>query len=191
MSEIPVIASIVEGFGEVDAIPVLVRRVAFEVFGCSGVEISKPHRVPRNQMVGPTMCRAVAMQSARVQHRGGVLVIADSDDDEPTKLASRIEEAAERKPGVVVSIAVREYEAWFLAAIESLRGHRSMRDDASFDGDPEAPRDAKSRLESQMTEKYRETRHQVAFSSQLDIIRARRCPSFDRFVEQVGGLLGG
>ncbi len=40
--------------------------------------------------------------------------------------------------------------AWFLGGIESLRPHRSVRDDARFDSDPEAPRDAKGRLRQLM-----------------------------------------
>ena len=31
---------------------------------------------------------------------------------------------------MVVAVAVREYEAWFLAAIESLRGHGGVSGDA-------------------------------------------------------------
>ncbi|NJP34111.1 DUF4276 family protein [Micromonospora thermarum] len=188
MSAPPTIASIVEGYGEVSALPVLVRRIALEVFGCATVELSKPHRVPRNQMVGPTMCRAVEMQTARIANEGGVLVVADADDDDPSELATQIEDAAKRE-GVLVAIAVREYEAWFLAAIESLRTHRSVRDDAHFEGDPELPRGAKSRLESQMVEKYRETIHQPAFSAMLSIEQAQRCLSFDKLVRQIGRLL--
>ncbi|WP_327038984.1 DUF4276 family protein [Micromonospora maris] len=139
-------------------------------------------------MIGPTMYRAVEMQRARIMDKGGVLVVADADDDDPSELATKIEVAANRE-GISVAIAVREYEAWFLASIESLRTHRSVHDDARFEGDPELPRDAKSRLEAQMVEKYRETIHQPAFSAIMNIDQARKCASFERLVAQVGRLL--
>ena len=66
MTELPVIASVVEGYGEVAALPLLVRRVALEVFNVAALEISKPHRVPRNQMTSQILQRAVETQEARV-----------------------------------------------------------------------------------------------------------------------------
>ncbi|WP_435586520.1 DUF4276 family protein [Micromonospora aurantiaca (nom. illeg.)] len=184
-----VVASIVEGYGEVEALPILIRRVAGEVFGDYGVEVSKPHRISRGQMVGPTVRRAVEMQSARIAESGGVLVVADSDDDDPVLLTARIADASSNERAFV-AVAVREYEAWFLAALDSLRNHRSVHGQASFEGDPEVPRGAKERLESQMVEKYRETIHQSAFSAIMSLDDARRCPSFENFVTQVGRILG-
>lgn len=90
MTESVTIASVVEGHGDVAALPILVRRVANECYDCYDVLIPKPHRVPRNQMVkGDFLRRAVAMQSVRVAQRGGVLVVADADDDCPVELAPR------------------------------------------------------------------------------------------------------
>src|SRR2546426_7135782 len=43
-----------------------------------------------------------------------------------------------------VVLAHREYEAWFLASLESLRGRRGIRGDAEAHPDPEEPRDRKS-----------------------------------------------
>ena len=83
---------------------------------------------------------------------------------------------------MVVAVAVREYEAWFLAAIESLRGHGGVSGDAVFDGEPEHPRDAKGVLAARMTESYRETLHQARFSAVMDLAQARgRSPSFAAF----------
>lgn len=188
MTSMPVIASVVEGYGEVSALPLLVRRVAFEVYDIAALEISKPHRVPRNQMTSQTLRHAVEMQSARVSGGGGVLVLADSDDDEPSELEARLrKEAGAGKVGIC--IAVREFEAWFLASIRALREHRSVRDDAIYIGDPEKRRDAKGELSSLMVEKYRETIHQPAFSALIDIPSSRECPSFAAFVATVGSLL--
>lgn len=94
MSAPLVIASIVEGYGEVAALPLLVRKVALEVYGIAAVEIAKPHRVPRNQMQSQVLCRAAEMQRARIVNGGGVLVLADSDDDDPDDLALSLAKAA-------------------------------------------------------------------------------------------------
>ena len=57
-------------------------------------------------------------------------MLLDSDSDCPAELGPTIHGwAVEAEGGVPcgVVLAHREYEAWFLAAIESLRGHRSVR----------------------------------------------------------------
>ncbi|WP_448058515.1 hypothetical protein [Cellulomonas hominis] len=87
-------------------------------------------------------------------------------------------------------MAVREFEAWFLAGAESLRPHRSVRDDAAYDGDCERRRDCKSQIELLMSETYDPIRHQVAFSALLDLASASaKSESFARFVIAVGQVI--
>lgn len=193
MSNRTVIASVVEGHGERSALPAIVRRIAGEVFGRYDIETPSPHRIKRNQMtvggvVGQVLSNAVRVQAARVEQVGGVLVVADADDDCAVELAQTL--AASAGPvKVEIAIAVREFEAWYLASIESLRKHRSVRDDATYDGDPEGPRDAKGALAVRMTEPYRETLHQVAFAAMLDPSLAARSRSFTHLVTCIGRLL--
>jgi len=141
--------------------------------------------------------RAVQLQGTRVGQHGGVLVLLDADDDDPDELAHRLDDdIAAHASGKIagrarVTVAVREFEAWFLGGIESLRSHRSVDNDASYDGNPEEPRDAKGRLSDRMMEPYQETIHQVAFSALVDLEDvAQRCPSFIRFQEAVIELAG-
>lgn len=95
------------------------------------------------------------------------------------------------KPSVIeVAIAVREFEAWFLAGVAGLRSHRSVRDDAAYDGDPEAPRDAKGVLSGIMSEPYRAALHQPSFAAIMDLHQAERVRSFARLVSCVSRLLG-
>lgn len=188
----PVVASIVEGHGEVEAVPELLRRIARELLGLE-IECLRPHRVPRPKIPRPLeLGRAVRLQGARVGGGpGGVLVLLDADDDDPARLRQEVQSIADDEaPGVaVVVVAVREFEAWFLAAAESLRPHRSVRGDAAFAGDPESPRDAKGELQRLMTEAYGEVRHQVAFCALLDLDAAReRSPSFAELVEAVSHM---
>ena len=75
-----------------------------------------------------------------------------------------------------VVIAHREYEAWFLAAIESLRGHRNVRSDAEAHANPENPRAAKKRFELPLrtSTSYIETTDQPVFSAKLSLSVAYR-----------------
>ena len=184
----PVIASVVEGHGEVLALPGLIRRLA-QRRGIWHVECPTPFRQPRTSLADlDQLTKAVRFAGARVTGAGGVLVVLDADDDCPVALRSKLDAVQERSD-VPVSIVVanREYEAWFLAAAESLSGVTAPAGVA----DPEGPRDAKGRLEHLMTEKYRETRHQPAFSNQLDLdLAERRGRSFRRLVHAVDVLLG-
>lgn len=189
-----VIASVVEGHGEVTGLPVLLRRIASERHGVH-VDVPKPHRVPRANMVRRVdeLQKAVRLQANRVRGVGAVIVLADSDDDEPEELRARLQatvDDANTSAPAVVCVAVREYEAWFLAGIESLRSHPSVRDDATYEGDCEAPRNPKQRLETLMTESYGSVRHQVAFNAQLDLDEvASRSASFRQFLDSVAVMV--
>lgn len=179
------VALVVEGHGEVQAAPVLVRRIC-EDHGLFDVVVAgPPHRLARPSMVREQVASAVRMQRLRAGEDGVVVVLYDADDDDVSVTRRRTLDLLEPH-GVVVAIAVREYEAWFLAAMESLRGHQDVRGDASFEGDPEAPRNAKKRLEEQMTDSYSETRHQARFSAVMSLDAARRrSPSFARFEQEL------
>ncbi|MBO3723855.1 DUF4276 family protein [Actinomyces bowdenii] len=181
-----IVGSVVEGHGEVMALPELLRRIAYEA-SIFDIEVRQPHRVGRDHMKSAKVRDAVRMLWKRIEQGGGagiVVVLYDSDDDDPEECVEATRTALEGHEAVV-AVAVREYEAWFLAGIESLRGHRAIKDDAVYDKDPEVKRGAKEALEKQMVEKYVETRHQVAFSAELDLdTAAKRSPSFARFREQ-------
>lgn len=185
---------VVEGDGDVRAVRILLRRVCGEVYSRWDVEIRQPWRLPRSQMTIHTEIGRVYRALARglAAGGGGVIMVLDQDDD--TDISRLVDEVSAPMAGMAdlrVVVACREYEAWFLGGIESLRIHPSVRDDARFDSDPEAPRDAKGRLRQLMHESYRETRHQPAFSELLAIdATRRRCPSFDHLVRAVGQLIG-
>lgn len=138
-------------------------------------------------MQGPGVAAAVRVQQAGVGPEGFVVVLYDSDDDVPDRAEDATREALDAAGATaVVAVAVREYEAWLLAGVESLRSHPSVLEDAAFAGDPESPRDAKGRLRDLMTEPYKETLHQARLTAILDLDRAiSRSPSLRRFTERV------
>jgi hypothetical protein len=88
-------------------------------------------------------------------------------------------------------MANREYEAWLLAGVESLRGVAGIRGDAGPHPDPEAPRDAKGELEQRMSigASYSPTVDQAALTAHLDLQNAyQRCRSFRKLVSAFGAL---
>ena len=72
------IASVVEGHGEVEALPVLIRRICEEQ-GEYGHEVGKPHRIHRPEMHTPKVLAAVRIQRARVGKNGIVVVLYDAE----------------------------------------------------------------------------------------------------------------
>ncbi|MCB0927923.1 MAG: DUF4276 family protein [Mycobacterium sp.] len=143
-SACPVIAPIIEGKGEQDAIGVLIRKIA-EAKGFS-VQVAQPFRVDSAKMRRPDeLQRAVRMQSARVDGRGGVLIVRDGDDKDVTcvvELADELATAASSAGAKTqVVVAAPEYEAWILASIETVGRHRLITDSTPI-LDPEARRGA-------------------------------------------------
>jgi len=186
---------IVEGYGEVEAVPVLLRRILHEM-EVHDIDISRPFRVKRSRIVREGEIERAVQQAVRDRADvGGVLVILDSDDDCPAKLGPQLQErcqsACPSVPAAVV-LAHREFESWFLGAKESLRGHRGIRSDAIAPVNPEAIRDAKGHLTKNMESmtRYLEVDDQPAFAGEMDLSLARnRCPSFDKLVRAVHSLV--
>ena len=190
------IQPVVEGHGDVEAFPVLLRRFT-AVAESWDVGIGTPIRQTRGLLVNQeSLVRAVRIAIRQPACRA-ILVLLDGDDDCPAELGSRIKGWAEMEAGgrpCEVVIAHREYEAWFLAAIESLRGQRGIREDASVHAAPEQPRDAKGRLEERMIEgrSYLETTDQPALSELFSLGHAhQRSRSFRKLTKSFAILLRG
>ena len=67
-----------------------------------------------------------------------------------------------------------EYESWFIAAVDSLRGARSISTEADVPTDPVSFRGAKEWLRSRMSGPYSPTANQPAFTARFDMTLARR-----------------
>src|SRR4029077_15526776 len=84
-----------------------------------------------------------------------------------------------------------EYEAWFIAALESLRGIRGVRLDATSHATPEALRDCTSALEDRMEVGafYSPRVDQAALTSHVDLRQTHKsCRSFQRMTRAFGNL---
>lgn len=188
---------IVEGHGEVAAVPILLRRIAAELLERQDVEVLRPHRLQRGRIVAAAQDLQKALQLARLKvagaDKGIVLVLLDADDDCPADLAPALLKKI-RQPGFEASVVVakREFEAWFLAAARSLRGHPRVLDMAEAPDGPESIRGAKEYLKSKILNEpvYSETVDQPSLVACLDLSEARASPSFDKLCRDMARLLG-
>lgn len=197
-ADLVTIASVVEGHGEVQALPVLLRRIANEL-GVYNINVCAPNRVPRSRLGTEAGIVAAVQQAAyRVSGRGGVLVLFDADDDCPKDLVQKLltpaRKAREDKT-VALVVANREFEAWFLAAADSLAGHSGLPEGFNWTDDPEDKRDAKSAISHAIKgatgHPYSETVDQACLAAQFDMTAARqRSRSFDKLWREVAVLCG-
>ena len=189
------IGCIVEGHSEVEAVPLLIRRVAANLYPELAVTIPRPIRVSRDKILEVGQLEKwIEVTSVRIGGQGAIFVILDSDDDCPAELGPALFERALQVSSnlpIAVVIANREFEAWFLAAAESLRGQRGLKNDIYPPSDPEAIRGAKEWLSNQMegSRKYRETQDQPALTARFDIEQARQADSFDKCYRDIVRLL--
>jgi hypothetical protein len=192
----PVVATVVEGEGEVTAVPVVLRRLAQETLGHWTARFPQPHRYNRNVLVAPGgIERIVGLVAVRTPDADAILVLLDADDDCPATLApSLLARARAARPDrhLAVVLANREFEAWFLAAAPSLAGIRGLAPDLKAHPDPENPRGCKEWLTHQRIDgqRYRPAADQSALAAAFDLTLARQnSPSFDKFCRDLERLL--
>lgn len=190
------IACIVEGDGEDEALPVLVRRLVTEVDPTLYVRVSLPVSWSRGRLVKQQLlASAVSLAAQRATASSAILIVLDADDDCPKDLGADMlawAQSAWSDVPIGVVIANREYEAWFLAAAESLRGHRGLRDDLTAPVDCDSIRDAKGWLKARAAgrERYDPIDHQASFSAQVDLEMARQnSRSFRNWTKRSAGSL--
>lgn len=190
------IGCIVEGESEVATVPLLIRRIAANLYPELSIVVPPPIRRPRNKVVKENeLERAVEFVARQIGGQGAIFIILDSDEDCPAELGPallrRASQARSDLP-IAVVIAKNEFEAWFLAAAESLRGRRGLKNDIHTPSDPEDVRDAKGWLHRRMenNESYSETTDQPALAALFDIEQARQADSFDKCYRDIVRLLG-
>lgn len=189
------IASVVEGEGEVTALPRLLYKLAAEL-GVVHLRTPVPFRRNRGSLVAPGgIERAVASVALRITGAGGVLVLLDADDDCPADLGPvLLARAKSARPDVHVSVvlAMREFEAWFLAAAPSFAGALGVPEDLASPPQPEEVRGAKEWLTGHRSigRPYKPTVDQAQLVSAFDVKLAREhSPSFDKLYREIMALL--
>lgn len=186
------IVPIVEGHGEQDAIPLLLRRIAGNVNPQALVKVGQAIRVHKHQFVNndDKLRRYVSLARLKAGDGGAIIIILDADDDcaankGPTLLAKAQAYATDRD--LFVAFAIREYETWLLASLVSLRGQYGIPQNVDELADVETIDNPKSRLDRIMGGRfYRETIHQAALTAKIDIqLTARNSQSFSRLYNHV------
>ncbi|MEI8309684.1 MAG: DUF4276 family protein [Verrucomicrobiota bacterium] len=192
------IKTIVEGHGEVEALPVLLRRIAGECFDIWDVPLLHPGRYPAGRLLrkdqdgnwvpGPDFPKAG--QHARNEGATCILTLLDLDDDCPKEvydaLIPVLADATAMAPSCLV-FAKCEYEAWFLASAETLEDNV-----LPYPDDPEGVRGAKWALEShlQLEFPYDERTDQPRYSSRMKLTAVyERSRSFRKLIKDYRRLL--
>jgi hypothetical protein len=196
VSEIRV-AAIVGGRGEKEAIPVLFRRIAGTLDPSLIVNVKPVLPVPESLMAkAGELEKSIEFAARSVGRHGGIFILLDCDwlgvcprNDAPVWL----NRARLARPDMEMSLvfANKEYESWFIAAAESLRGRRGLAADLTSDPDPERIRGAKEWLSDRMPRDrpYNPTIDQPALTSVFDMQTARRADSFDKCYREIVRLL--
>jgi hypothetical protein len=190
MSNTTVVA-IVEGDGEVAALPVLLRRIGQWQTPETFVQISPPIRVHRDRFLNKPeeFNRHLQLASKKCGAGGWILILLDADDDCPKALGQRILAQAQGcipHRDISVVLANREFEAWFIAAAQSLHGKRGFSFDPAEAVDAEQPRDAKGWIKKRMTGgAYGASTDQPAFAASMDLQQAHaRSRSFRKLCSE-------
>ena len=189
------IQCIVEGDGEVAAIPILLARLMRQFCPDRLPVTPRPIRRPRNSIVKARQLEEwVEIAARRVEHRGGVLVLLDADQDLPCTLAPALltrARAASRECPVSVVLANRNYEAWLIASAASLAGNSGFPLTVPPHPNCEEIRGGKAWLTGWWAgaDYYSPTQHQADLTRLIDIPLARQnSPSFDKLCRDVERL---
>jgi hypothetical protein len=203
----------VEGEGEAEALPKLVKRLLTEQNAWDAVfldentfRVGQVNKLLKNKY---QEWKRKLQASLKRRNVGGVLLVLDGDvkvggeafcaANVARSLAS---EAASTGGGVKFSVAVvfarQEYESWLIAGIQSLAGKQLpdgrviAKDAKAPEGDlEESPRDAKGWFSGVIKGGYKPTRDQAVLTQLVDLqaIRSRNLKSFRRLESAIAGLV--
>ena len=180
----------VEGRGEVQAVPSLCLRIRDYLQAWTWLVDQEPVRQPRSMLVDERprspnrpprtegLTRAVELAVRRPAD--AVLVLCDADDDCPAAWGPEAKKLVSRRVAGAAVMAVREFEAWLLAShlgAGVLEGRKI-----------EAIRDAKGRL-GKLVGGYTPTVHQRKLTERMDLGVVRLySDSFDKLVRSLAEL---
>ena len=199
--------SIVEGHGDVRAVPILLRGwlrlegligeffvpdLAINAKGCGNLKAAHDPRAHRGieHYVG----------SALRARPDAILAVLDADDEclkrtADNKLGPELLARARAVAGTVpvgVVIANREFEAWFLADLPALRQGGAVPADAALDSSvgPEERAGCKAAVGRLLGEPYEPTVHQAELARALAFSAEARTlsPSYDKLVRELERL---
>jgi len=190
----PCIVPIVEGHGEKEAVPLLLRRILTfqEVWHWTVARPIQVGNLNKLKMKLPSFIK----YALKYKDCAGILILLDLDDECPAvenkNLSKQINNLYLNCPAPVV-FAHREYEAWFLASIEAIARDKNniFPQTLVYEKDVESKRGVKEWLSSQLPPgfSYKPTIDQARFTNLIDIhVAQQKSRSFRRLchaVEQI------
>ena len=194
----PSIASIVEGDGDVAAVPGLLRRILGKRFGRYDIQASKAK--PANGKPNLLKKFEQFLRYAIIDSCDAILVIVDADEQCPVEQAGKLAaRAAALNLAVPVAIvyAKSEYETWFISNLTDCTGE-TIRDRLGISDTEHAPdnvediRGAKGWLNERMPgdRAYKETEDQGPLTYHIDLdLTHGKSRSFRRLCDAVGELV--
>ena len=136
------IIPVVEGAGDVTALPGLLGRILLERYNRPDVMVAqgRTNVVTANGRTNLENKLERFLQHAQNKPEcDAILVLLDADDDCPVNLAQgllkRCEQLGLTSP-VEIVCAHREYESWFLASLDTIKGQRGISDTAALSQAP-------------------------------------------------------
>lgn len=197
MASVKRLVCIVEGDGEVEALPVLCNRIARELLSVRHWYVDEqPIRLPRSRIVDQSaesprrsanmheMKRVLGLAATR--RPDAILVCCDADDDCPAAWSQSMPTEArvrQIKLPVASVMACREFESWLLwgVGVKERRRVRAQHPDRT-------PRDAKKALR-ELFGSYKPTLDQKRLTRQIHLPSAwAGSDSFAKLVRSIGGL---
>jgi hypothetical protein len=187
---------VVEGQGDVAALPILIERLARAINNEIVVTVRQPVRMKRDRFISDEreFERRVILASRSAGGRNPLLIVLDSEGGCPAEMGPRLlGKARAICPGRPVGcvVAHQEYETWFMAAPEAIRDQFELAKTPIAPQDPESRRGAKEWIKQHLPrgKTYSETTHQHELTKRIDLKKARAIPSFDKLYREVSRLL--
>ena len=197
----PAIVPIVEGGGEEEAFPPLLRRLLYEQDRYDFTVTSPYNAQGRTKLTRSGGIEAYLSYAASEPDAVGIIVLLDLEDDNcaadlARELAARARNVYLNLP-VAIVVVVRAYEAWFIASIETIRGRRVkglefLPGDVEPHHQPETIRSPKSWLKGRLVagRGYKERQDMPPLTDFLDFALVRcRCRSFRRLDHAIEQLI--
>ena len=194
----PTIVPVVEGAGDVAALPGLLGRILWEMYDRTDIIVAQGRSGVVNANGRQNLERNLEKFLGHAQNKpecDAILVLLDADDDCPIDLAQGLLERGKQlglTSPVQIVCANRSYESWFLASLDTIKGRGNIPDTAILSQAAEDVSNPKQWLTDQMPtgQAYKETIHQASLSQSIDIGMARHnSRSFRRLCHALEQLL--
>lgn len=193
------VASIVEGDGEVAALPILLRRVWHEIVEGAYIDVLRPVRIKRDRVGQPGyLLKYVRVADTQLAKAHGVelpsvtLVLLDAEADCPVAFADQVRASllgVALVAPVCCVIPTPMYEGWFVGAATSLTGLLDLpAAPAELAADEMQRPSSKSWISRHSHGSHKETRDQPKLTAAMDLALCRKtCPSFDKPCREAEG----